>query len=134
MKKNILVLILSLLSLASMAIPIAASMSPVEVERVTDVCFFKIRGDHPSESFLLSYESLSPNMQRTVLRAYIFLPNGLIEPVLTSRRFVVAGSSWDRQINSVAGAILYFHLDVYQVGVEPIVVISDSIVIPPRSK
>jgi len=69
MNKKIFTLAFLSLFVTLIALPACnAAVTPVEVERVKDVGFIRVRGDHNSESFLFHYVNLSPDRQEVYVK------------------------------------------------------------------
>jgi len=111
-------LLLLLFSLMSTSM---ASITPVKVERVKDVCFIKVKGDHRTQSFLFHYDNLSPNSQ--TVHAEFRPQSGL---GFTIHVPVIKGGSMDVRLTSDFGMTMNF-----QIEVDGERILKDTVVIPP---
>jgi len=88
---------------------------PVEVERVKDAYFFRARGDHHSESFIVKYVNLSPNVQ--YIRPELWLSGDM--PPMTKVIPLWPGDSldWTIPARGIFGVeCLNFDIDIFDVG------------------
>ena len=97
MNKKIITLAVLSLCVTLIALPACnAVITPVEVERVKDIYFIRMRGDHNSESFLFHYVNLSPSTQYIKLYYAVKPPGGLLViPSLYKSFSVAPGESID---------------------------------------
>ena len=122
--KKILALTLLLVFSSLMIVQVRAEVRPVEVERVKDVCFIKVRGDHPTRSFLFHYDNLSPSSQS--VHAELKPEWGLSFSIWVT---VLEGGSMDVRLTGVDyvyGMIMNFRIEV-----NGVMVLEDAVAIPP---
>jgi hypothetical protein len=120
--KKVIAFVLPLLFFSLMTIPTGkAETTPVKVERVKDVCFIKVKGDHRTQSFLFHYDNLSPNSQTVIAQ---FKPqSGLWFAIDVT---VIEGGSTDVTLTSDYGMTMNF-----QIEVDGEKILEDTVVIPP---
>jgi hypothetical protein len=106
MNKKILALSLPLLFLSLIAIPAGnAVVTPVEVERVKGVCFFRMRGDPQTTEFLLHYKNIAPTselVQAVEVDGSFISPTGRIYDYGTIFSFAVGtGGSVEKSTSEI---------------------------------
>ncbi|MFC1488191.1 hypothetical protein ACFLRN_10955 [Thermoproteota archaeon] len=120
-----------------------AVITPVEVERVKDICFIRVRGDHHTQSFLLHYVNLSPGLQGIIIHSGIYIPGGIGElPHLEAFTNIAPGASIDVTLDTADyGYALQFEVFVIE-GLVPFPLVRPSfppvipwtsVVIPPKA-
>lgn len=137
--RKIVALALPLLFLSLMTIQANAVVTPVEVQRVKDVCFFRMRGDPHTKEFLLHYENLSPSsdvVQAVEVRGSFISPTGHVVNVDGIFSFAVAaGESVDKSTSEITtpmplldhGWVLSFEIRVNLATIAS----DEQVVIPP---
>jgi hypothetical protein len=129
-KKYFLVLVLSFVALA--ILPVCnAVVTPVEIERVKDVGFVRIRGNHNTRTFLLNYVNLSPQTQEVKFERAIVYPKQSFWT--TTVDIVQPGDSLDISASGGYSYILEFSVSVriYMMIGEWTNIVADSVIIPP---
>lgn len=76
--RKVIVIGLALLFASVSLIPVQAKAvtKPVEAERVKGFWFYRVKGDHPTASFLLHYVNLSPETQIVSVEGTVLDPTG----------------------------------------------------------
>ena len=93
--KKILALALPLMFLTLLTIPAGKAVTtPIEVVRANGICYYRMRGDHHTASFLFHYVNLSPVTQTVTLSGIFFTPLGLVYFV-TREYTILSGKSID---------------------------------------
>jgi hypothetical protein len=145
--RKIVALALPLLFLSLITIQANAVVTPVEVERVKDVCFVRVRGAHhlppdPEEKldsgFLFYYKNIEPtgeihSPQNVKLWFHIYLGNQHDLPLTIWFYDVCPGDVIDCIVRRRPyGSHMEFLVEVYRGdSTVPSVIISDTVVIPP---
>ena len=83
--KKIVAFILPLLFLSFMIIQVGALIVvPCEVERIKDLCFIRVKGDYPSQSFLICYVNISPVQQEVGISRHLWTAPGITPMMMMS--------------------------------------------------
>jgi len=124
--KKVVAFVLPLLFFSLMSTSMA-SITPVKVKRVKDVCFIRMRGDHHTQSFLFYYVNLSPEVQTVELFGYVCEPQGSCAILLFPIRYTVPpGDSIESSWTEGYGYIMGFEIFINSELVGQV-----SVVIPP---
>lgn len=137
-KRTVIIVGLSLL-VSMLILPLCnAAVTPVEVERMKDVYFVRMRGDHNTQSYLLHYVNLSPQTQEIRLIGGYCLPGDTKVALWTIDSITVApGDSIDVAKLADYGKILEFSLYM-RIQTGPIIIgdwtklLEGTVVIPPK--
>jgi len=119
--RKIIALVMPLVFLSLITAQASAVITPVKVERVKDVCFIKVKGDHRTQSFLFHYDNLSPNSQTVYAE---FKPHSGLRFAIDVT--VIEGGSMDVTLTSDYGMTMNFRIEV-----DGEKILEDTVVIPP---
>lgn len=119
--RKIIALVMLFVFLGLITAQANAVITPVKVERVKDVCFIKVNGDHRTQSFLFHYDNLSPNSQTVYAE---FKPQSRLWFAIDVT--VIEGGSMDVKLTSDYGMTMNF-----QIEVDGEKILEDTVVIPP---
>ena len=126
--RKIVALALPLVFLSLITVQANAVITPVEVERVKDVCFIRMRGDHHTQSFLFHYDNLSPEEQVVGFRMRMWNAEGVeIKTPLLKPITVSPSGSIDRAFGGGYGYTMEVKISIENYGL----VLEDSVIIPP---
>lgn len=119
--RKILALALFSIIFSLLTVQVKGQVTPVRVERVKDVCFIKVKGDHHTKSFIFHYDNLSPSSQSVYAE---FKPEwGMQFSIWVT---ILEGSSMDVKLTGDYGILMDFRIEVNGVKV-----LEDAVVIPP---
>ncbi len=119
--RKIIALVMLFVFLGLITAQANAVITPVKVERVKDVCFIKVNGDHRTQSFLFHYDNLSPNSQTVYAE---FKPQSRLWFAIDVT--VIEGGSMDVKLTSDYGMTMDFRIEV-----DGEKILEDTVVIPP---
>jgi hypothetical protein len=107
-----------------------AVVTPVKVERLKDVGFVRMRGDHNTQSFLFHYVNLSPTQE---VKLFGVVTGGPKQAIVSEIFLVGTGDSLDYSINGGYGYTFDFSVEVKEyMTVKPwILITEETVIIPP---
>ena len=107
-------------------------VTPVEVERLKDVYFMRVRGDHNSESFIFHYVNLSPATQSISLYYAVMPPDGILIIPSLYKTFVVPPGESIEDVR-IAGVGYTLHFIVRSVTKPTAFEVESRVYIPPKA-